>query len=136
MMDYLLKEMKAAQEEMLERMETSRQKDMAQLDANRKTDKEELKAEMQSMRSELDESLQRTIEAVKAKTAAMRENIGTNHKEMVAKIIPDSREETMACREMSEEPIEEKETMACEKWRDVRKRKSQPQRKRNLRWHI
>jgi hypothetical protein len=54
------------------------------------------------------------MEAFKARTKAMRENMGTSHKEMVTKTKPERDVETMVCQETTEAHLEEEETMACQ----------------------
>jgi peptidoglycan hydrolase CwlO-like protein len=76
----MLKEMKADKEE----METNREKDkdfMAKLDANQ----EKADADRKAWR----EKIPIETEAIKARTKAIQENMGTSHKEMVAKTKPE-----------------------------------------------
>jgi hypothetical protein len=53
------------------------------------------------------EVTQAETEAIKARTAAMREIIGASHMEMVSAPKPEIDEETMACRETTEARLEE-----------------------------
>jgi hypothetical protein len=53
------------------------------------------------------EKIAARTEATKARTKAMRENMGNSHKEMVAVIKPEMDSETMACRETTEERLDE-----------------------------
>jgi hypothetical protein len=54
------------------------------------------------------EKIAAETEAIKARTRAIRENMGTSHKEMVAVIKPGRNMETIACQEMEAHPEEEK----------------------------
>jgi hypothetical protein len=72
--------------------------------ADRKANKEEMKADIKAWR----EKIAAEMEAIKARTRAIRENMGTSHKEMVAVIKPRRNVETIACQEMEAHPEEEK----------------------------
>jgi hypothetical protein len=98
-----------------EEMEAKKKKDkedlMKKLDAyqekaaaDRKADKEEMKADIKAWR----EKIATETEVIKARTRAIRENMGTSHKEMVAVIEPGRNMETIACQEMEAYPEEEK----------------------------
>jgi pantothenate synthetase len=71
--------------------------------ADRKADKEEMKADITAWREEIAAE----TEVIKARTRAIRENMGTSHKEMVAVIEPGRNMETIACQEMEAHPEEE-----------------------------
>jgi hypothetical protein len=101
--------------EMLAKMDADRKTDkedlMKKLDAyqekvaaDRKADKEEMKADIKAWR----EKISAEIETMKAKMRAIRENMGTSHKEMVAVIEPGRNMEKIACQEMEAHPEEEK----------------------------
>jgi hypothetical protein len=102
MMEFLLNEMRA-DKDFLAKMEANKEElkankedFMAKLDADRRADKEEMKADIKSWR----EKIAAEMEAIKARTRAIRENMGTSHKEMVAVIEPGRNRETIACQEM------------------------------------
>jgi hypothetical protein len=75
--------------------------------------REELVAESEATREQIRvfearmEITQAETEAIKARTAAMREIIGASHMEMVSASKPEIEEETMACRETTEARLEE-----------------------------
>jgi hypothetical protein len=77
---------------------------LAKMDADRKADKEEMKADIKAWREEIAAE----TEAIKTRTRAIRENMGTSHKKMVAVIEPGRNMETIACHEMEAHPEEEK----------------------------
>jgi hypothetical protein len=85
--------------ELLTRLEDDRQ-------ADRKSWREEMAARLERFSAE--------TEAIKARTKAMRGNMGTSHKEMVAKTKLERDMETLACRETTEAHLEEEGTMACQ----------------------
>jgi hypothetical protein len=76
--------------------------DKEEMMANRKADKEEMKADIKSWR----EKIAAETEGIKARTRAIRENMGTSHKEMVAVIEPGRNMETIAYQEMEAHPEE------------------------------
>jgi hypothetical protein len=96
--------------EMLARMDANMKSYHEKLEADRKADMEEREADRKVWR----EKIATETRATQARTAAMRENMGTSHKEMAAVFEPGRDMETMACREITEAHLEEKETMACQ----------------------
>jgi hypothetical protein len=92
--------------EMLAKMDADRKTDkedlLAKLDADRKDDKEEMKADIKAWR----EKIAAETEAIKARTRAIRENMGISHKEMVAVIEPGRNMKTIASQEMEAHPEE------------------------------
>jgi hypothetical protein len=102
---------KTDKEEMKAKRKTDKEDLMKKLDAyqekaevDRKADKEEMKADIKSWR----EKIATETEAIKARTRAIQENMGTSQKEMVAVIEPRRNMETIACQEMEAHPEEEK----------------------------
>jgi hypothetical protein len=104
----MLAKLDAKQEKAEANRKAYQEKAKADRKADRKTEKEELKAAMRSMWSELDEAIQQRIEWIKARTEAMRRDIGSSHMEMVSAFKPKIEEETMACRESTETRLEGK----------------------------
>jgi hypothetical protein len=60
------------------------------------------------------EKIAARTEVIKARTKAVRENMGTSHKEIVAEVKPERDAESMACQETMEVHLEEDGTMACQ----------------------
>jgi outer membrane biosynthesis protein TonB len=90
----------------------------AKMDADGKTDKEEMLKKMRAWGEKLEEETRATLsetEAIKARTRAIRESMGTSHKEMVAETKPEMDAETMACQEMEAHQEEKKPTSSDRK---------------------
>jgi sRNA-binding protein len=88
MMEFFRKQLRADREYFLAKMDANQ----AKADADRKAWREKIVADTRATQAE--------TEAIKARTAAMREIMGTSHKEMVAEIKPGRDMETIACQEM------------------------------------
>jgi hypothetical protein len=75
---------------------------------------------------ETDRKAWREMEAIKARTRAMRENIGTSHKEMVAKTKPERDMVSLACRETTETHLEEEEPTSVDMKPEVPEQREVP----------